>query len=722
MAAVTDLWARGSNALPYPRNVKLSGGNLALDASWQVAAGADADPAAVETLTAGLTQLLRKAPGNAKSAGKKCIALRIKPGTVAADAPEGIARQGYRLEIGADIVSITGNAAPGLFYGVGTLLQLLRRAPGGGLELPRGSIEDWPDRELRMIHYDTKHHQDRLASVKDMISRAAGFKINAVAWEIEDKFAYEKHPAIAAPGAFTAGELREITAHALEHHVEIVPILQGPSHLAFVLKHENYAHLCEDPANNYMLCPSNDESYELLFSMYDELIAATPGCKYFFVGTDEPYFLGDGMKCGCRARREEIGQGGMMAEFIERCTQYVVEKGRTVMCWGEWPMTHKDVHRLPAGIVNGIFQSVEMSAAYRKQGIRELNYCPTQGSRPLFPEYFYSPKPGDRGGSRVETLHEEICAGAVRDFDPLGTFIAAWDDSGLHIETFWMGWALGSAWGWNPQAPGKDEAVAQFCRAFHGPEAVRMPAVYRSLDKLARFWTDSWDRAPSERGPSYKRQWHPRYDRTLALPHLPEADTLDNKPFFKKRYAELLERAAGMSEELGRTNDILAENLGRARRNSYSLEVFLTVAAVVGDFLELLGTLSVLEEKLDAAREDVGNVRYKPAAAKLDEAVAAARACVAGREEMLAALTAAWEKSRYPKGQSVDGKDFLHIQDDTKSHNADRTPDMGYLVKPSRDLNIEGWADRLEKIAAEFRRDHPEEQGWTPSEGFMEDG
>jgi len=705
--------------------VALDGGDLALDASWKVAAASDADPAAAETLTAGLAGLLGEAPGAAKSAGKKCVALAVKPGTVAPSASEGIARQGYRLEIASDKVTITGNAAPGLFYGVVTLLGLLRRAPSGALELPLGTIEDWPDRELRMIHYDTKHHQDRLASVKGMISRAAGFKINAVAWEIEDKFAYEKHPAIGAPGAFDADELRDITAHALAHHVEMIPILQGPSHLAFVLKHEKYAHLREDPANNYMLCPSNDESYELLFSMYDELIAATPGCKYFFVGTDEPYFLGDGVQCGCRARREEIGQGGMMAEFIERCFKYVTEKGRTVMCWGEWPMKAGDVHRLPAGIVNGIFQSVEMSEAYRKQGIRELNYCPTQGSRPLFPEYFYSPKPGGRGVSRVESLHEKICGGPVRAFDPLGTFIAAWDDSGLHMETFWMGWAIGSAWGWNPQAPGKEEAVAQFCRAFHGSEAIRMPAVYRALDKLARFWTNSWDLAPSRRGPSYKRQWHPRYDRTLALPHLPEADTLNNKPFFKERYAKLLERAEGMREELGRTNDILAENLGRARRNAYSLEVFLTVAAIVGDFLTLVDTLSALEEKLDAAREDVGNVRYKSAAARLDEAVAAARACVAGREEMLAGLTITWEKGRYAKGQSVDGKDFVHIQDDTKNHNADWTVDLGYLVKPSRDLDIEGWADRLEEIASEFRRDHPEQQSWTPSEellGLMEDG
>lgn len=250
-----------------------------------------------------------------------------------------------------------------------------------------------------------------------------------------------------------------------------------------------------------------------------------------------------------------------------------------------------------------------------------------------------------------------------------------------------------------------------------------MPAVYRALDRLARFWTNSWDQAPSRRGPSYKRQWHPRYDRTVSLPCLPDPENLDNRPHFKRTYAQLLADAATMKDVLGRAREILTENLGRACRNRYSLEVFLSISAVFGDFITMLETLAEVETRLDAAREHVGNVKLKKAATELDAAVDLVRRYVADRERMLEELTATWEKGRYPKGQSVEGRDFVHVQDDTKNHHADWTPDLGYLIKPSRDLNLDGWADSLEGIAAEFRRRHPDTgRKWQPGEGFMEDG
>jgi hypothetical protein len=71
----------------------------------------------------------------------------------------------------------------------------------------------------------------------------------------------------------------------------------------------------------------------------------------------------------------------------------------------------------------------------------------------------------------------------------------------------------------------------------------------------------------------------------------------------------------------------------------------------------------------------------------------------------------------------VDGRDFVHVQDTTKNHNADWTVDLGFLIKPSRDLDIEGWAARLDAAAAEFTRLHPDQgQKWKPGWGFEEDG
>jgi hypothetical protein len=709
---VTELWSKGFAALPYPHRIHLDPGILKTDAvRISIGEGISHDDVAVESLTRGLTEL---APGLLNEDAKVKVLLEVHPGTVAADAD--VSRQAYRISIRVEGIRITGNAAPGLFYGVQTLLQLLR-GRRGSFELPLGAIEDRPGRELRVLHYDTKHHQEKVEAVKSFIERAASFKINAIAWEIEDKFDYAKLPKIGAPGAFTTEEMKELTAFALRRYVEFIPIVQGPSHLAFVLKHDLYSVLREDPKNNYMACPSKDDTYKLLFAMYDELIEATPGCRFFHIGTDEPYFLGDGVDCGCRKRREEIGQGGMMAEFIARCAAHLKSRGRQALCWGEHPLRPQDVKTLPSGIINAVYQNPAMSAAYREQGIRELLYCPTQGARPLFPDYYSIETADGSKPGRIENLFTTLSHSPALKFDPLGTIIAAWDDDGLHLETFWLGYALGASWSWNAGTPGPEEATAQFFRIFHGPECHRISQAYRALDRLAHFWDTSWDQKPSKRGPSYKRNIHTRWDRTLTLPNIPDSKTLDNRSFFAARYARLLEKAAVAEQDANRALEILFENIGDARRNVHSLEVFASIVMLIRQNARLVGTLSSIERTLDRAKEDRGNVQFTAAVSKLRDAARMAKEAVTERERVFENLCDAWGKSRLPKG----GKQFVHIQDDTKNHEADWTPDLGYLVMAERDLDLDGWAERLEQAAREFMKHEPNQgRVWTRSGDFQE--
>jgi hypothetical protein len=56
-----------------------------------------------------------------------------------------------------------------------------------------------------------------------------------------------------------------------------------------VLKHPQFAHLRAD-GNNYQACLCDEESYKLIFQMYDDVIQATRGVDYFFVSTDEIYY------------------------------------------------------------------------------------------------------------------------------------------------------------------------------------------------------------------------------------------------------------------------------------------------------------------------------------------------------------------------------------------------------------------------------------------------
>ena len=80
-----------------------------------------------------------------------------------------------------------------------------------------------------------------METLKRYLDWSARFKVNMIGFELEDKFAYPSHPVIGAPGAFTPAELQEIVNYGLERHIQVVPQVQSPAHMAYVLKHPEFA-------------------------------------------------------------------------------------------------------------------------------------------------------------------------------------------------------------------------------------------------------------------------------------------------------------------------------------------------------------------------------------------------------------------------------------------------------------------------------------------------
>ena len=111
-------------------------------------------------------------------------------------------------------MSITANASTGLFYGVETLIQLVKPVQGT-LWLPEGTIEDWPDLELRQIYWDDAHHLDRMDDLKRSIKQAAFYKMNGFVIKLEGHFQYKSAPAIVEPYALSPAELQELTDYGL---------------------------------------------------------------------------------------------------------------------------------------------------------------------------------------------------------------------------------------------------------------------------------------------------------------------------------------------------------------------------------------------------------------------------------------------------------------------------------------------------------------------------
>jgi hypothetical protein len=578
----------------------------------------------------------------------------------------------------------------------------------GQLTLPRGRIVDWPDFQLRFVHWDTKHHQKRFSTLLRMLDWAAFYKVNAIGFELEDKYEYPTHPVIGAPGAYTKEEMQQLTRYALQRHIQLVPVIQSPAHMTYVLKHAEFAHLRADPQSNYQACLCDDEAIRLIFDMYQDVIDATPGVDYFHVSTDEVYFAG---MCGkCEKPFNDRNRSQAWVDFVKRAHTFLLSKGRTMLAWVEWPLEAADIAQLPHGIIDGVMGSdLDFLRQQRRIGMRQLAYSSVQGAEELFPNHFPTSYRGRRTEGRLRDISGTIPRGLRDGARPIGSFAAAWDDSGLHEETFWLGWITATQYAWTYRWPTLEQSVADFFDTFYGPNSSSMVEVYQLLEEGARFYESSWDRVLSrERPRAYDDRGrrfdtnHRRTDKVLTPPGLPSGETLEFELVFHGKYRERVESARLHKAKNDRLLSLIQENLSRVKWNRYNLEVFLSIAHFERFFLEMLIELASVEETLVRASEAAIDHQPEDALNQLVSAVNRATELLNKRDRMWQGLVVTWEKSRYPKGRSWNGRDYVHGMDDLKDHLADRRPGMEYLMAPFERLGLDAWREKLLRLTLDF--------------------
>jgi hypothetical protein len=715
--APTELFLRGYSVIPAPQKVALLAGDIRIDGAWTYYSAAQPG-IAVHSLVQDFRDFHGIELKPAFAAGPQSIALRVTPGSVKG-APAETAAQAYHLLIAPGRIEITANGESGLLYAVQTLVQLVKPGPAGQWLLPECEIDDWPRLPLRFLHWDTKHHQDRMPTLKRYLDWAVRFKANMIGFELEDKFSYPSNPIIGAPGAFTPAELQEIVNYGLERHLQVVPVIQSPAHMAYVLKHPQYAHLRAD-GNNYQSDLCKEETYKLIFQMYDDVIAATKGVDYFFVSTDEVYYAGIGESC--KATYNPDNRSAAWADFAIRARDHLAQHNRRMLAWIEYPLLDKDMERIPNDVIDGVVGDESFVPIQKKKGMRQLIYTSTQGAEFLFPDHFAieSLPSGMQLGEyeavftsgRISMLHGSVVNARAWGLNPIGVFAAAWGDSGLHSETFWLGWSAVARWGWNPASPGPEQHSAEFMRVYYGPGEESMIEVYRDLQRQARSWQRAWDRVVSRvRKPGYGNSDGPgigtaRHDLTLAAPPLPDPQTLAFKPAFSEKYKGLLAEAPAQSLQNDRLRHALATNMLKSSRNSYNLEVLLALARFTSHHWELISGLGQVEKDFARAAALSAKGNHDEAVGYLVAAHNRVARIERGAAETQKYLTSVFEKSRYPKGREVNGRKFVHVLDDTKDHWADRTADLGYMFAPEESIGLADWRTRLGKLTHEYAARH----------------
>lgn len=707
----TPLWSQGYSVIPTPRNVELKEGEVFLSEDW----GLSLDGVSKEDIAADfLKKDIKEFHGiELKGNTNRIIHLKVESGIVETGAVNAIEEQAYRLVIGSDEISIIGNTPQGLFYGVQTFLQLLKEKKNGRIVLPECTITDWPDSQLRILHWDTKHHQDRIETLKRYLDWAARFKINTISFEIWDKFTFPSHPVIGAPGAFTPEQMQDIVNYGLERYIQVIPNVQAPSHFIYVLKHPEFSYLRGGLRPLWEACTCDKRLYDLVFDMYEDLIKCTQGVDYFYASTDELFHAGSCRKC--KKPFNPLNRSLAFVEFTNRADDFLRSKGRKTIAWLEFPLLTEHVKLINPEIIDGVgnghlgwfVDDEEFIKEENKKGIRLINYVAIQGGEKLFPNLFSDiGKAGEKGN--LESVFQELSYGKARNGDLLGSFIAAWDDSGLHNETFWLGWAMGAEYSWTPGTPSVEQTTLEFINIYYGPKVTDMVEVYRALQEGACFWEDSWDLMEIKDGTSLEIDWggkeylsymgietveHKEY--TLSPPPLPQLPNLAIEPAYCEKYAGNIDRARKLSMENELLMHRIQENISKAERNTYNLRVFLSIADFERHHLELVLGLASVEDLFQQAHkaEKVGDAplaieQLKSARNEIDR-------IIRDRETTYQSLKETFEISQYPKGKSVDGKEFVW---GNSYYFADHRPDLSFMIAPEERLELDKYKDKLEDI------------------------
>ena len=677
LGADSPLWRNGISLIPYPQMVEMGGEDFIF--KGQIDIQIDKGAIAEDLFTA--EELSRRLQDQwsidcriTELPSEGCIVL-TRDG-----APEKTGEQGYRVETSADRLIIRANDAAGLFYGTQSLLQLIQMGRQGpyvkGME-----ITDWPEISWRAVHYDTKHFQEKKEYVKDFIRTLARYKVNMLIWEWEDKFAYQSHPEIGAPGAFTMEEMQELTRYARKYHVQIVPLVQGLGHVSFILKHPENKHLREIPSNNWGFCPLREGTYELMNDLLKEAIEATPGSEYIHIGCDETYVLGKGVECGCHEKMEEIGGYALRQTYINRVADQMKEWGRKPMSWYGGYDQHEKV-RPTEGLITPGGDNPKSDSVSLAQGYPLYIYDPNPGIEHLFLPYFYRESNYNQYGSHLERSYRSITKN-VETGNFQGMISTSWNCSGVHNQIWMLRYITAAEYSWSSKGPELEEFEDKYFTNYYGPESTDVKELFQLLNKASYYYMDAFER----------RVWHWGEVGKTHLPDLPR-DDVEYDLFWNTEYQKMVERSKKELAKMERVLEICKMNLDGGVKNPYDFEIFTGLAELFQHTARTYLALSNLENSITQAHKAHFD-NPESAYAALQGAVIIVEKNLKEREEVFYRIKATWEKSQFPKGMSTPEKKYVHGRDQQRNF-ANRRPDLSFMIYDEQLLRLEDYLEDLQ--------------------------
>ncbi len=394
-----------------------------------------------------------------------------------------------------DEVTIIGQTAAGVFYGVQTMKQLIS-VDHGQPELWTGIIRDWPAMRYRGVHDDlSRGPVPTLEFQKHQLDVLASRKVNLYSPYFEHTLAYSNDPLAAPPGgALTRAQGQELEAYASRRHILIVPEQEAFGHLHHVLQYEKYSDLAETP-HGHVIAPGQPGSQALIDSWFTQISQDFPS-PFLHIGADETFELGTGRTKADVSRR---GLGPVYADFLTNIHTTLAPLHRKLLFWG-------DVAGTDPGAIPGIpHDMIAIPWIYWHEDSYDHDILPFKQAGM---ETWVAP--GDANWRVVYPLGNaalDNIAGFVESGQRLGStgeLTTVWNDDGEGLfNQDWFGVLFGAAAGWQPGKSNAEAYRKTFGTLFYGDTTGSLDQAQAELMAAEdlidvsddAFWLDPWSPA-----------------------------------------------------------------------------------------------------------------------------------------------------------------------------------------------------------------------------------
>ena len=165
-----------------------------------------------------------------------------------------LGREGYRLAVTPDSISIASGSVNGALYALQSLVQSVASDVNGAPALPRLDVKDQPRFSWRGLMMDSCRHMMPVRDVKKILDLMERYKFNTLHWHLTDdqgwRLPIAKYPRLTAVGGtraqspvigsrnkadgtpysghYTADEIREVVQYAKDRGITVIPAVPPP--------------------------------------------------------------------------------------------------------------------------------------------------------------------------------------------------------------------------------------------------------------------------------------------------------------------------------------------------------------------------------------------------------------------------------------------------------------------------------------------------------------